>query len=1160
EAEVLRRQREGEKKKAANKGKGREQDLQTKFDDVQHRKKHLKELMKEIFDAVFVLRYRDADPGIRAECVQEFGVWVEKYPAFFLESNHLRYIGWVLSDTNTQVRLAAVKSLYSLYKRDELLVSTNHFTQRYKPRLVAMAASDVEVSVRVAVIQVLCAIDALGELEEDQTEQMELLIFDQEPRVRKAISSFVHGVWKNAVDERLGRRRQGGDAEKDRSRAGFKCLGSLLVKWAKKLEKDEEGDAVPDQTESQEGASESGAGGHKSKEVTALVSDLQRGRIALCVDSLWDEVDAVSDWEDLIEFLLLDHSAEGEDDVSPVASKRKRAAEANAKKGKGRRKSTVNEAEVDEAWRLEDSEEAALVEVLVASLKKTIGDAAEKKKILTRCDPPQSKGEADAVQADVTRALIKSLPQLFAKHQADERRISEVILIPQVMNLDLYAEMGLNKAYETLWDEVIKHFLSHSSPIVIRNATITISRLLTTSSMFGENEAKIAQLEEELSTSLRDVVAGRDDLDAAFLEDDEVHALSGFALRVESLFRVRDLSGWMDNDEDGKQSSVWNILLSLGSRGPQGHKEEESLLDHTYQVLTFQIAWKVKHLPNGDPNAEGASEAREALQRQRDMLVETLDAAAFGPNSRAGDGVRRSAVKCLLILYTLFLPKQSDGAGHPYPAASIPLEVSEEMQFRFEGFIEAEVERYADDLAEEEQETSEGDKGSDPADSDEGDGEGGENQQKKAKKVAKKNIDPDAVSQSRLEKEYVFTGTIAAFLSAMRAGIIQISHASKVLAYYGRLGMTYDQCMKVVIELLREEGMYKSRGFIVADVIKDAARESFLLYLEGRAPDDEHTLSLVKAMGAALVIRGAQLSIVQRLDGENVVTIHQELIAWVTKRIAQYEKSGNKKLRNAAIEFFHSLTQLLVSADSGDAAQIQEHLKQSLASSNLEPSATARFWEPLRSYEKRLSTIAAKDKEKAPTKGRRKSKKQSARSGDETTTDEEMGLDDVRDDEPPASPPPRPSPQRKTRSRKSLGKDVAAEEPPERPKARPRPRTRTRGQREPEPDADQEAPADEPSEPPQQVNGDLNSPQASPEPPQSLPNAHSQSPERGTGKRKRDEDLEDLGMDDDADDEEPEQSAASPPARKHHSRPSSQISQISQMDVDFFKTRKRFRR
>lgn len=40
---------------------------------------------------------------------------------------------------------------------------------------------------------------------------------------------------------------------------------------------------------------------------------------------------------------------------------------------------------------------------------------------------------------------MKSLPQLFAKHQADERRISEVIMIPQLMSLDMYAEMGMNK-------------------------------------------------------------------------------------------------------------------------------------------------------------------------------------------------------------------------------------------------------------------------------------------------------------------------------------------------------------------------------------------------------------------------------------------------------------------------------------------------------------------------------------------------------------------------------------------------------------------------------------------------------------------------------------------------------------------------------------------
>lgn len=49
------------------------------------------------------------------------------------------------------------------------------------------------------------------------------------------------------------------------------------------------------------------------------------------------------------------------------------------------------------------------------------------------------------VRAEITEVLMKSLPQLFAKHQADERRLAEVILMPQIMTLDLYAEMGMNK-------------------------------------------------------------------------------------------------------------------------------------------------------------------------------------------------------------------------------------------------------------------------------------------------------------------------------------------------------------------------------------------------------------------------------------------------------------------------------------------------------------------------------------------------------------------------------------------------------------------------------------------------------------------------------------------------------------------------------------------
>jgi cohesin complex subunit SA-1/2 len=48
--------------------------------------------------SVFIHRYRDVEPIIRAECVKELGVWIVKYPDRFLEDKVTRYLGWQLSD------------------------------------------------------------------------------------------------------------------------------------------------------------------------------------------------------------------------------------------------------------------------------------------------------------------------------------------------------------------------------------------------------------------------------------------------------------------------------------------------------------------------------------------------------------------------------------------------------------------------------------------------------------------------------------------------------------------------------------------------------------------------------------------------------------------------------------------------------------------------------------------------------------------------------------------------------------------------------------------------------------------------------------------------------------------------------------------------------
>jgi len=53
------------------------------------------------------------------------------------------------------------------------------------------------------------------------------------------------------------------------------------------------------------------------------------------------------------------------------------------------------------------------------------------------------QGEEETVASDITRALMKGLPLLFIKYQTDEKRISDVLSIPPLMDLDLYLEMRM---------------------------------------------------------------------------------------------------------------------------------------------------------------------------------------------------------------------------------------------------------------------------------------------------------------------------------------------------------------------------------------------------------------------------------------------------------------------------------------------------------------------------------------------------------------------------------------------------------------------------------------------------------------------------------------------------------------------------------------------
>lgn len=254
-----------------------------------------------------------------------------------------------------------------------------HFTDRFKGQLVKMATGEIDLSVRVACILVLRQIDKHGLLEEEQRDQVAVLVFEKEKRVRNAVGGLWKGLLEEVVLEREtvlqaesgGKKKKGKkDDEKEeevnRTRLNLKCLAELLVKYGKVLdgpsEDDEENEEDQEDDEGVEGIADL---------VMLEKSKADRGRITLAVEALWEEVEVLRDWHGILDFVLLDHSATPEDDDDETESPRSKL-----KKKAAARK----EEDLLEAYKLTEEEETLLVEVLASSLGKTMGSSGQTKK------------------------------------------------------------------------------------------------------------------------------------------------------------------------------------------------------------------------------------------------------------------------------------------------------------------------------------------------------------------------------------------------------------------------------------------------------------------------------------------------------------------------------------------------------------------------------------------------------------------------------------------------------------------------------------------------------------------------------------------------------------------------------------------------------------
>ena len=104
-----------------------------------------------------------------------------------------------------------------------------------------------------------------------------------------------------------------------------------------------------------------------------------------------------------------------------------------------------------------------------------------------------------------------------------------------------------------------------------------IRYFMDATSLSNSNSIKILELEDELSTQLRDIIAGRDEIEVASFSEDEVLALGAWCTRLSVLAGTRNMTVWTEEDEGGKQSSAWDIVNALVERGRLGYKDEETV-------------------------------------------------------------------------------------------------------------------------------------------------------------------------------------------------------------------------------------------------------------------------------------------------------------------------------------------------------------------------------------------------------------------------------------------------------------------------------------------------------------------------------------------------------------------------------------------------------
>lgn len=631
------RQKEGEnKKKTVN--KGRVSSLQATLNENEKKQRFAEGVLRDLFDAVFVHRYRDVDPKIRVDCVTALGTWITTLPDIFFEGQYLRYLGWVLSDTSAPTRAEVIKQLSKLFKHKDNVGRLRAFTERFRPRIVEMAARDAEPSIRASSVELLDSIREAGLLEPDDIDTIGRLIFDTEPRVRKAVAGFfaenINDHFESTIEELGGEEGidevLGEEDEEDfdtqrKSWLKLKCLAEVLRSC-------DSGD--------EENSSLIEPGAPRGNDSLAAMGI--ESRFSLAAHAICNGLPEVKEWEILAGYLLHDHSstdqAAASDDV---------------------RNNFMTRCQPSE------KEEFLLLEVLNAAVKQRLNDAVEHETDRKGKKSKARKDESRGIQETTAVHLVQVIPRLLKKFGANSATASAVLRLEHVLNLDIFQELRQDSTtFSSLLDDINKQFLTHADQNVLAEASTALLHARGFEDLEEVTEGKVQELWEDTINALRALKTGK----AADGGSDNSTDLCNTVRRIANLASISDCVQVFDAPSRKTAKSTGTTPLALliyiiSSTDTEQDADEET--DETainaMKAVLFYYMWTARSL-------QESITANSPVTNLPDYSAfSSALASVLAARSSHLDTVRLAAAETILDLYTLFATFRHIRPSKPNP-------------------------------------------------------------------------------------------------------------------------------------------------------------------------------------------------------------------------------------------------------------------------------------------------------------------------------------------------------------------------------------------------------------------------------------------------------------------------------------------------------------